>query len=195
MRLFIAIPIAESVRAALAEFQSHLAAGLPGWRWSRPENLHLTLAFLGETNPDKIPRIEGILRRACAEAAPFELELSGLGAFPSARDPRVLYLGCARGEAELSALAGKILPGLRGADLLPEAEKDRAFRAHLTLARRPPGLVRTKAAADLKPLRMGPDFLVPVLFEADCVCLYESRPSSAGSEYRLIFRLGLDKRT
>ncbi|MDE1977495.1 MAG: RNA 2',3'-cyclic phosphodiesterase, partial [Elusimicrobia bacterium] len=69
MRLFIAIPIPKSVRAALAEFQNHLAARLPGWRWSKPENLHLTLAFLGETRPEKIPIIEDVMRGPCAEAA------------------------------------------------------------------------------------------------------------------------------
>ena len=195
MRLFIAVPISEEARLALSQIQAALAARLPGWLWSKPENLHLTLAFLGETNPEKIPLIEDIIRRACASMPAFGIGFGGFGAFPAARDPRVIYLGCSRGEKELSALAQNLLPDLLSAGVLPDAEKGRAFRAHLTLARRMPNLARQKAAADLKLLIAAqPDFTAAAS-PADDVVLYESRPSVGGSEYRPLFRLGLDKQS
>jgi len=193
MRLFIAVPVSEEARRALSEIQSALAARLPDWRWSKPENLHLTLAFLGETKPEKIPLIEDVIRRNCASVFTFDIGFGGLGAFPSARDPRVIYLGCSRGEKELSLLAQKLIPNLSSAGLVPDAEMNRTFRAHLTLARRPPGLARQKAAADLKSI-IGEESARPsIASPAGAVVLYESRPSASGSEYRPLFRLGLDK--
>ncbi len=191
MRLFIALPISAQAQAALAERQKDLAAALTGWRWSAPENLHLTLAFLGETPEGKVPAIEGIVRRGCAGAQAFAAGFQGLDAFPSPRDPRVLYLNCAQGKDRIDALARGLLPDLISAGLVPEAEKGRAFQAHLSLARRQPRLAGISAAADLKSLLAEDKNRPAVISTIDRVVLYQSRPSASGPQYLPMFAQGL----
>jgi len=124
-RLFVAVDLPEEVRREL----SSLCCGLPGARWLPPEQLHLTLRFIGEVDPET--------GRSVAEAlddvalTPFSLRLRGLGFFPPRGQPRVLWAGVERSEA-LSRLQRRVETVLTRAGLAPEGRK---FMAHVTLAR------------------------------------------------------------
>jgi len=124
IRAFVAVRLPEDVAGDLIAAQ----AGLPAGRPVAPENLHLTLAFLGE-HPE--PVIEDVhFGLADFRLPSFDLALEGLGLFGDAR-PRVLYAGVRR-EPELTRLREKVVQAARGAGLDPERKR---YRPHVTLAR------------------------------------------------------------
>ena len=119
------------------------AAGDAPLSWTKDDQLHFTLAFLGEQPEDAVPR----LREAaapCAALPAFDLTLSGAGSFPDARRPRVLWVGAEQGARELEDLAACLAGGLRSAGFVLEK---RPFRAHLSVARVRPGGERAASRA------------------------------------------------
>jgi 2'-5' RNA ligase len=108
--------------------------GLPV-RWVEPDDLHITLKFLGEVRPEMMPRIEATVADVAASTPPFTLTLGGFGAFPTLRRPRVIWLG-AEAAPELRCLKQDLEWDL--AELGFERE-NRAFHPHLTLGRAEPG--------------------------------------------------------
>ena len=136
-RLFIAAVPPPAVRAALAATQEALRAGLAGpgadvrLRWVRPEAIHLTLRFLGETPDDRRPAIERALAATAAAGAPIDLRLGAVGTF-GGRRPRVVWAGL---EGDVSALAdcAAALNRALAAEGFPD--EPRPLRPHLTLAR------------------------------------------------------------
>jgi 2'-5' RNA ligase len=141
MRLFVALEIPAAVRdnlAALLKDMRDLSAKLADKRphWVRQENLHVTLKFIGEVASAKVDSIRGALTTIHAEA-PVDLRFRGLGFFPNANHPRVLWAGLVA-SANLPVLVGDIACAL---DALEIARETRAFAPHITLARfEPPGL-------------------------------------------------------
>ena len=129
-RLFAGVAVAagEDLRRMLAELQARLRG--EAIRWTRLDNLHLTVEFFGATDPARIPELEAALAAAAARAAPFELRWGGWGTFGPPRQPQVLWRGVdAPGLGELhEAVAAE----LRAAGRTPEA---RPFAPHLTLGR------------------------------------------------------------
>jgi len=123
-RLFIAVPVADEVRRAAAGLIQELRASGADYKWVEPDNLHLTLRFLGATPLEGLPRIEELMRRA-AQRPSFEVCFGGFGAFSSWQEPRVVWVGVGRGAAELAAIA---------ADLGP-TDDEKPHSAHLTIGR------------------------------------------------------------
>jgi 2'-5' RNA ligase len=172
-RLFIAVPAADEVRAAVGKLMEEVAGGPisergPGQpRWVRVDDLHLTLRFLGATPDERQAEIASALATAAAGVAPFRVVLSGGGAFPNASAPRVLWIGIAEGTDHLAGLVGRLNGGL--APLGWPAET-RPFTPHLTLARTD-GVagaddrahVLTEAARDLQ-----------LTWQADRIVLYKT---------------------
>src|SRR5512134_624706 len=95
LRLFIAIALPDDIKARLAALQRELREGLgrSSISWTRPENLHLTLRFLGDISSDRIDDLTAALAAAAASQAPLNLTVAGLGCFPSSRRPRILWAG------------------------------------------------------------------------------------------------------
>jgi RNA 2',3'-cyclic 3'-phosphodiesterase len=129
-RLFAGVAVAAT--APLRELVAGLRRELAGERirWTRLENLHLTVEFFGAVAEARIPELTRALAAAAGAAAPFTLELAGLGTFGRPRQPRVLWLGVE--SAGLRELHGAVGAALRAAGWPPEA---RAFAPHLTLGR------------------------------------------------------------
>ncbi len=142
IRLFVALELPARARAALGDIVARLrpAAG-PNVRWTDPKGIHLTLKFIGEVPVAQLEPIRGSLA-GVRDAEPIEAAFRGLGWFPNARRPRVLWAGVEAG-AELPALAAKIE---RALEPLGIARESREFHPHLTLA-------RIKADAGLEHLR------------------------------------------
>ena len=129
LRLFVAVDLPTELRPVIAR----LCQGIGGARWTRPEQLHITLRFLGDTAEDRLADLRAGLREV--RALRFELALQGTGVFPppGARKPaRVLWLGLNPPEP-LRALKDAV-DGVLGPD--SETAK-RGFSPHLTLARFP----------------------------------------------------------
>ena len=124
-RLFVAIDLPPDIVVRLQE----LCCGVPGARWVQPEQMHLTLRFIGEVDGGVFREIkEGL---ADIEAEGFALQVKGLGFFPPRKTPRVLWAGI-EPEAEVSGLRRRIDNILLGLGLEPEGRK---YSPHITLAR------------------------------------------------------------
>ncbi len=125
MRLFVAIDLPEAVQDRL----SLLCCGLPGARWVTPEQIHLTLRFIGEVDGGLFLDIRDAL--AHIEGESFSLQLSGVGFFPPRGKPRVIWVGLRENEPLLK-LRNRVESLLVRLDLEPEGRK---FSPHITLAR------------------------------------------------------------
>lgn len=183
MRLFVALELPPAVRAALGEVSSRLrprpAAAGRGLRWTDPAGIHLTLKFIGEIEAAAVEAIRGALAGIRAEN-PVEVAFRGLGWFPNARHPRVLWAGVEAGSA-LAELAGEIE---RVLEPLGIARETRKFEPHLTLARikSEEGLDELRREAE----RLGaPEFGRAAYSEFD---LMESRLRPQGAVYTRVER-------
>ena len=135
MRLFVAIEIPSEVRNALAAFVRELRGIAPQAKWVRAENLHITLKFLGETQPGKLRAIKDALA-SIHNGEPVTLNFRGLGFFPNEKRARVFWVGM-EASPNLKVLAEGIDQGMHK---LGYPLEDRPFAPHLTLARfEPPG--------------------------------------------------------
>lgn len=135
MRVFVALDVPEEVRAALRDVIARLREAGGGARWVRPEGIHITLKFIGETPEATIPPIRDALA-GLRSPSPVEMSFRGLGFFPDARRPRVFWAGI-----EPSPNLGEIAAGVeRALELLGFPLEARPFHPHLTLARLQPGV-------------------------------------------------------
>ena len=134
IRTFIAIELDPALRSRLGELQDRLREDLPPRlvRWVRPEGIHLTLKFLGEVPVAQVTPIGEAMRRACAGHAPFSFTLGGIGCFPNARRPRVVWVGVEEPTGALAQLQGDVERALQA---LGHPRERRGFAAHLTLGR------------------------------------------------------------
>lgn len=130
--MFIAVELGSAVRRQVEEIQASLRAATAGVSWVKPENFHLTLKFLGDTSVEKVSSIELAVSRSVSGVQPFEVELRGVGAFPSPSRARVVWVGLEPHEP-LVGLAGRLEDGLAELGFAREA---RAFSAHVTVGRR-----------------------------------------------------------
>lgn len=140
-RLFIAIDLPTSLREQLAA----LCEPVRGFAWTRPEQLHLTLRFLGDVELAARDSLEAALARVNVE--PFVLPVAGMGSFPPRGPARVVWVGVGRGHPRLHQLRQQIDDGVLGTGLNPDL---RHFQPHLTLARVRPEAPRDAAAQFLK---------------------------------------------
>ena len=100
--------------------------------WVRPENIHLTLRFLGEIDDSHVEKIAAHLRKHLAGVESFSLRVRGVGVFPSAKSPSVLWVGAEPLDGSLRLVQAATEAAAQTAGLKAE---QRAFSPHLTLAR------------------------------------------------------------
>lgn len=136
IRTFIAVDLAAGVKDRLIALQEQLGRSGSGVKWTRPENLHLTLLFLGEVDQLEVVSICRAVQQRARKHAPFAVDVAGLGAFPNARRPKILWAGIADGAAELRALHADLEEGLL--ELGCYRREDREYTPHLTLGRLSP---------------------------------------------------------
>jgi RNA 2',3'-cyclic 3'-phosphodiesterase len=180
VRLFFSVPLSEKARAAAAAVLRTMkrAAGEDApLSWTRDEQLHFTIAFLGEQPEDALPRLREAVA-PCAELRAFDLELRGAGAFPNPRRPRVLWLGVGSGAQQLEQIAGRLCTGLRAGGF---ALEERPFRGHLTAARVRPGGERSAPRA----LQAVPPGAIAT-FKVERLCLMQIHLSPHGAKHTLV---------
>jgi len=132
MRLFIALEVPREVKEEIAAIQKKLKAKNILCRWTKPETTHLTLVFLGKTEPSKIGRIEKILREMSTQAPPVNLRLAKIDCFPSPAKAKIIHLSLKGELKKLNALVLKIQKALRGQKINFD---QKPFVPHLTLGR------------------------------------------------------------
>ena len=146
-RLFIAINLPPELKEKLKELQDGLAARLSpkAMAWTRPEQCHLTLNFLGNVEEEKIPGLVASVRAGTGGFAPFQLTSAGVGVFPNVRQPRVLWAGVRSISEQLVTLHDATSNAVR--ELLPA--EDKKFVGHITIGRaKAPGRADAQAIAD-----------------------------------------------
>jgi len=134
IRLFIAIPLPESLLKRLADVKYRLQGKVPhkSVRWVRAEGIHLTLKFLGDTPREKVPTVTEALTVVGQNAPPCTLIAEGLGCFPNLRRPRVLWVGVTEPTGCMEALQEAVEEAMTSLGYKPERH---SFTPHLTLGR------------------------------------------------------------
>jgi len=169
-RLFVAIDLPEECSQQLEE----ICHGLPGARWMRDRQFHVTLRFVGEVDGPTEHRLAEALNGVRAD--PFELQLAGVGCFPSRGAPRVLWAGVSA-SPELAALYQQVRRVLRRAGLPPE---ERKFHPHVTLGR-----LRNVPVQRLHAFLTAHAGLTSELFAVTDVQLFSSALGSSGAQHRV----------
>lgn len=175
-RLFIAIEISNSLRQKIAKLQQDLKSKGFIAKWVKPENIHLTLVFLGAIDKKRQQEVESVLREI--DFRQFILKTSGLGLFPNSRRPRILWLGL-KDSKELFNLQDFLARSLKKRGLKIDSRK---FLGHLTIAR-----FKSKPAPKLLEAVREPIGQFPVKE----VCLFQSKLLIEGPKYQKCFAIGL----
>ena len=132
LRTFVAVEIGQDVRARAAALIKQLRSTDAKVKWVDTGSMHFTMKFLGEVDVREVPAICGAVTQAVAGMAPFEIEVRGAGAFPTAQRPRTIWLGVGAGTEQMVALHGAIEGSLVDLGFRTEG---RRFRPHLTIGR------------------------------------------------------------
>jgi 2'-5' RNA ligase len=183
MRLFFAIAVPEELARRIAEVQEQLRAEMrdPGIRWTRPEQFHYTLKFLGEQPVQRAYKAVETAQAIAHSRRPFTLTLGGVGAFPNAQRPNVLWIGATAGQEALISLAQDLDAALAREHFRRETKPP---KAHLTLARIKTYDAEIAVSAKLPRVNVGEIGSL----EADAMVLMQSVLKPTGSEYTVVER-------
>ena len=174
VRTFVALLIPPDWAAHLGALSRTLAARTTGLSWVKPENLHVTLRFLGDLDDAALARASASVAECLTGAIAPRARLGPLSAFPNLMKPRVLWVGLSEGMAGVEEVARAVEEGLRHAGFGPP---DRPFRAHVTLAR-----VRPQAQG-LETIRDASFGEPPASAILDRVAVMKSDLHPSGSRY------------
>ena len=190
LRAFIAIEFPAHVCDAIQKQTVRLRQTLGDdlIRWVPTQNMHLTLKFLGDTATSYLDFLKQLLIREAESHPQFDLQLGGLGAFPTSRRPRLLWIGI-HAPTDLVSLQRGIETG---ASRLGYEQEERAFSPHLTIGRVRPTVSPTelqKVRAALETIQLGNIGTARV----DSIHLFRSDLQSGGSIYTKLFSAPLSK--
>ena len=193
LRTFIAINVPSAVLDTIIRIQNRFKSlGLHA-SWVKPGNVHLTLKFLGDTDPDRISGIRNKLTETLAPLERFQLSLNSAGVFPDTKNPRVLWVGLKDNDGTLKKVQTTIEQALES---LRFPIEQRPFSPHLTLARikSPKGI---KSPEDKKNLKdeldaVNQEGIDPHPFEVGEIHLYESQLTPKGSIYTVLANFKLN---
>ena len=188
IRSFVAIELPEEAKKGLARLRKQLERDEHKFvKWVDPGGIHLTLKFLGNIPSERVTEITEAMGKAVQGISPFRLEVSGLGAFPSLKQARVLWVGIGGELDQLSTLQQNIDSVLAA---LGFAREERPFVPHLTLA-------RVREGASLPERRSFGELVGSAAFEdkypieVEAVRLMRSQLTPAGALYTCLSVVGL----
>lgn len=147
LRLFIGLSLSPAVTGRLSVLMDRMAPVLSFRKWTHPDDLHVTLHFLGDTPGSRMDAIQRAIAETAAGTAPFALTLTRPDTFGAPDAPRILWLGLAEPDRSgaLARLHRALAPGLKAAGC---ALEERPYRAHVTLARQGGAGFSRQAALD-----------------------------------------------
>ncbi|MBU1124599.1 MAG: RNA 2',3'-cyclic phosphodiesterase [Candidatus Omnitrophica bacterium] len=187
MRTFIAITLPQGIKEALSQVQNQLKKSGAEVRWVKPENIHLTLKFLGEIDEETLQSVCAALEGISCRHRFYTAEISSLGSFPRNASARVLWVGIEQGKEETETLSQAIEDEL-STKKIPREERE--FQSHITLGRLTSNLNRFRlieqlllAASRLKENKL--------CFPVRSLTLYKSTLSPAGPGYEIIQEFSL----
>lgn len=178
MRTFIAIKLPIQVQSSLSLLQNQLKNSKAPVRWVKPENIHLTLKFLGEVTEEKIEMIMQIMKDITSDKAAFHVHIGTLGAFPKINRPRVLWVGIDKGNQEIKEIAEQLENKIVALGI-PKEEKP--FSSHITLGRLKSSLNCQGLIQKLSELKCA-----DLQFLVSKITLYKSTLTPQGPIYEIV---------
>jgi 2'-5' RNA ligase len=175
MRLFIALPLGHDAERYLGSIIDDLRPHADAVKWVASQNIHLTVRFLGDTEEQRVPKIQELLDKVASAHNTVATTIDRLGAFPNLRRPRVLWAGINGNVEMLEKLARQVELGVRK---LRFEKESKGFKPHLTIGRirKPQNLERL--AARMESYTMEP---LPIRF--DRIVLFKSTLTPKGPIY------------
>lgn len=181
VRAFIAIPIPKAVKDYLSNlifnFQQTISEN--SIKWVDPNNIHLTLKFLGDLTNSAIKNLTTSLESN--KLSSFELKIEKVGAFPSIYKPRVIWVGISKNDV-LNNLAGYIKEVTQ---FIQPEENDKPFSPHLTIARIKPG-IKNESYELLKKVLVKNREIEPIQFPVSNYCVFQSKLTPKGPIYSVL---------
>jgi len=177
--MFVGIGLPEECRETIFRACSPMRERGGAVSWTRAENLHLTLKFLGEVPGERVEELGGLMAEAAGDVRPFDLLLEGAGGFPSMSSPRILWVGIREPLDPVRKLHQNMENVLSEAGFPREG---RPYHPHITVGRvrkRLPGGLAERIAAALSGTRFG-------MAHARSYRLYESRLTPTGAVYTIL---------
>lgn len=184
LRAFIAIELTATTQAAIEKQIARLRQSLGNdlIRWISPQNIHITLKFLGDIDSAHVDFLKQMLLRDLDSQTGFEVQIGGLGSFPTSKRPRVLWIGI-HAPASLASIQRMVESGT---SRLGYEKEERPFSPHLTIGR----VKQNLPAADLQKIRLALESLqlgnIPAT-RVDSVHLFRSDLKPTGSVYTKLF--------
>ncbi|MFH1808416.1 MAG: RNA 2',3'-cyclic phosphodiesterase [Pseudomonadota bacterium] len=176
-RLFVATELSAEAQARASSLEEQLRRQLrrrARVRWTRPDGRHVTLCFLGLVADAAVDAVAKVMHDVAARHFGFQVAVHGLGAFPTARRARVLWLGVTDPAGALARLAADLQEGLREAG---HEIDSREFKGHVTLGR-----VADRSGLDVDD-EMELDQAEPISLQVDSIVLFESQLAPSGARY------------
>ncbi|MFA5411127.1 MAG: RNA 2',3'-cyclic phosphodiesterase [Candidatus Omnitrophota bacterium] len=182
MRTFIAIELPKEIKDALSQLQAKLKTTAADVKWVDPQNIHLTLKFLGERDDKKIEKITRALEEVTRQKSSFTIVISSLGAFPNISSPRVIWAGIDKGDNETREIAGELEEKIARLGIPKE---DRPFSSHITIGRTRSSLNREKL---VQGLEKSADYFGKnkLEFNAGKITLFKSTLTPKGPVYAVL---------
>jgi 2'-5' RNA ligase len=181
MRAFIAIGLPTEIKDVLSQIQDKLKTGLPKISWVKPQNLHLTLKFLGEISPGQLDAIKHIITEVSQGIAAFKIKLDDLGVFPDLRQARIIWIGISQ-DTITKQIAGLLETKI--ADVGITKEK-RDFSSHITIGRIKIPLNPVDLERELKKAKNDVVY-ANMEFNAGGITLFESVLGPSGPAYTVL---------
>ena len=181
-RVFIGIPIGHKIKSILPSLKSTVHSSTNIIKWIPPENIHLTLSFLGNISDKDIPNIVQSLEN-CITSKYFKIKIESTGVFPSANFPKILWIGIGKGADELTLLQKEIERSVRK---FKEISKKEKFKPHITIAR----IRRSRLKIDVLPFLN--TVYSPIELDINSICLYESILLPKGAQYTVLTEFPLN---
>ncbi len=185
MRLFVAVELDDAGRDLLDAYQRRLASIDRAVKWVSPEQVHLTLKFLGEVEDQRVPEVTQALDVLSDQAA-FDFEIGGVGTFGSPRSPRIVWAGVHVPNEPLERLQKECEQWMADIGFAPEG---RVFRPHLTLGRVKDFRAGRQVAQAVEDLQAQVDDRL--VQPADQVVLFQSVLRPQGAEYVVAHKVKL----
>jgi len=181
MRAFIAIELPATIKDTLSKIQDELKPGLAKASWVKPQNLHLTLKFLGDISPRQLEEIKRIIAEVSRQTISFKIKLDDLGVFPGLRQARIIWIGISQ-DSLVKHLAGSLKTKLAAIGI---AKEKREFSSHITIARVKNPLNPTDLETELKKAKN--ELLDANLeFNSGGITLFESVLGRGGAAYTVL---------
>jgi RNA 2',3'-cyclic 3'-phosphodiesterase len=181
LRTFIAIDLPPGVQGALGKLEKELQEARTPITWVRPERIHLTLKFLGDVAPERIPEIQGRLEEVAGNASSFRLEPAGCGAFPTLKQMRVIWVGLQGEGSGLNTLQQAVEEAMVQ---LGFKREERPFKPHLTIGR----VKGRQHLRVLQELLIERQSFKAEAFDVAELVLYKSELRPEGARYTPLFR-------